>query len=1085
MVTLIRGGFQSGKTALVLSRVLGESGGGRDPLVIVPSRPQKESFLQRICDSGGIAGRPVLTLTEAVSQTLDRTALLGPLNPVSDFESFILFTLVFEECRPRLSFFGRLPSGSGTIHLLYSIVTRTRSARLNPLPQETGSGHPKWKDIRELRASYDARLSEAGLLDSHEILARAAERAGCWTEKSMLVWDGFHDFTPSQWEFVLAITGDFLRRGLPVLTALPDGPSPLIDETVRKFTDAFECETVRTDNAARPAASGLAAAFLNGSVLADPETRPVTEIIPAFGAYREMERCANEIRRLVLEEGYSYSDIAVIHPSPDRYADAVRSSFAAMDVPAASGKDDPLRGSPVIVFLHSVLNAVLLNGALDTVGILSLARSGYLTNERYRALASLPRVLDAYFSGNEQDWLRELDTRAAFYREVRAREFLGEEENGSGLSADELTARIGALENLRPVVSDFLGRLFSLPEEFSMDEFLQWLSALLAEFGVRESLASGTGSDHSPSARDFTAFRKLNDVLFSLKKTLSVFGREKFRRAEFFRLFDQLTGSVSYRWQIPPADAVRFLSPTDAREQSFRAVFIPGLNEGEFPGRTALSLLDAREKKSFNELARGIVFEDEDSRRSGDRFEYALALGRARERLYLCHTPCDENGREIPPSLYLLQTLKALGTTPENSSSVPVRGNPEELIPSVRWMEVYDRRAIVTADADLLTASDRARLSREFPFLENAARMTDLARERGRVNDAYEKTDAESPAARSVYFGDLDFRNPTPLNDRNARAVREKASRATVSSSFLETFGNCRYRFFLRYILSINEETEPTQEIRSSFKGLFYHAVLRDYAEQTRDVPGDAILADTPRYDRILDGILENRYREFLNKEGEKDLFALEKEYFRSVLKQFIRFDAEHLRSEGRVLETEKSVGGPLDLGAGQSVPLTGRIDRVDESEQGGSVRIIDYKSGSVRHFQEDFRIPLKLFQGFVYARACGRPVGSVSYVSVEKNAPSDRRAVIFPYRKGPRVLDDFGEIWRQKSREIIFLFGEMEKGFFSPFTVLSDYPGELLEFYRRLEKDGAMPDAESDRKCARCPYADACPRGEKKTGWN
>ncbi|MGA2141550.1 MAG: PD-(D/E)XK nuclease family protein [Brevinematales bacterium] len=602
---------------------------------------------------------------------------------------------------------------------------------------------------------------------------------------------------------------------------------------------------------------------------------------------------------------------------------------------------------------------------------------------------------------------------------------------------------------MRPVLDSLLKLILPHEAVMTIDGFILWLSELTSALGMQETI----GGDPL-AARDFTAFRKLKEALASIRKSLKLLGNSSFSGIELFSLIDNLIQNTSYRYQYYPDDAVKVGKPFDMRESSMRAVFIAGLNEGEFPPAASLSLIDGREKRRINSLASKVIFQEEELRSMTDRLDFEVAVSRCREFLYLSRTPFDESGREILPSIFLQSVA------PEETLS----GGDEifEIVPSSSWMEIFDLGILVSHDLNLMDESVQREILRENPLIATNARLMrnyfDII---GAVNRAYRS--GKSPADKTglEYFG--------ICGDKSAW-IKEKAEKMVFSGSRLETFGNCRFNFLLRYIIGIHGEEYPSQKIKSTLKGSFYHAVLKDYISEA----GEKV----PDYE-ILDSCIERNFREFVNMEGEKGLFTMEKGVYRAFLREFIEFDAQCLRDYSPAF-TEEPLDDVLDTGEGLFMPLTGSIDRIDSAGADGPLRIIDYKTGNTGHFKKDYLIPLKLFQGFIYAWSVKKHVSEISFVSIEKKG-RERKTDILPFIRGKHAVLNFHEIWNEKVYEIKTIFALIGKGDFSPVTLESDYEETVLEFYRAFHDDPEESiEVESPGKCTFCVYKLACPREDK-----
>ncbi len=1097
MVTIIRGGFKSGKTELILSHVEKEIKEKRQPLLLVPSRIQRDEFSGRIAkDISGYAGRAVFTFGDVLKQALPDERC--PFHSISDFESFILIRLIIEENKTKLHYFKNIEMYSGVVRLIYSLIMELKAGMVlgdyekikNSAMKKTGREAEKWKDIYTIFEQYEERLMNKGLCDSYRLFMETAKEIKnntIFSSCSMLAIDGFFDFTSVEFELIKALIGVFEKQNKKVFLTLPGPAYPLLEKTFEDFNKNFKIEVITLEEGGNPFAE-ISKSLLSGAIQNIP-TEARISVIKAFGKYREIEKIAHEIKRLKIMENYSYNDVTMIIPNMEAYRSSIKSVFGRFQIPFYNTHDEPLKENPVIIYIFYICECVMRENAVDSVQILSIVNSNFMSNKNFKTLAGLTGVLSSYFRGNKESWEKAFDAKIKYYKEMRNNLFLYDDEGD--YTPDELDRKINEAMEMKKIMGQFLSIIFLPSEKTSIDGFIEWLSGLISGFGIREVLNSEAAAGSLIAVKEFTAFRKLKDTLLSLKKSLRILGREDFSRLEFFQMFENLVQNVTYRFQYYPLEAVKIGAPFDIRESSSRAVFIAGLNEGEFPGGVSLSLLNGAEKKRVNETASRAIFQDEEKRSVSERLDFAVSISRCRERLYLSTTPYDESGREILPSLYLTAMLRLIegqknGTQEEDSFF--------EIVPSEQWMDLYDMNSLLSHDFDLLENNLQKKILLENTIYQDVRKMRSYYQIISAFNDIYEgvRTDdretLKSLSTGRSYFGGLEFDEDSPSNRLNRDWAQSKLNKMIFSSSRLETFGNCRYLFLLKYLFGIREEAYPSQKIKSSFKGSFYHAVLKEYIEKTADFPRDYLINHRNEIRNVLDECVENNFNEFMNREGEQGLFSIEKEYYRRILRNFIDYDAQCLR-DLKPVETEFAINAKLELEGGTALPVNGSIDRIDvkEGENGESFRIMDYKSGNVYHYKGDFLIPLKLFQGFIYAWSLGKPVEKISYVSIEKEGPFKKMDVL-PYPCKIKAATDnnksagntFEKIWAQKKTEIETVFDFIRDGNFLPFTLETDYQEEILGFYRRFYQEGSSIKTESDKKCGFCPYTKACLRRDK-----
>jgi|GEM_PF-2091022 len=1072
MLNLIQGPFKSGKTAYVLNIIKHDIASKSNPLVIVPTRILRDEFMSLLAEeTGGFAGKIVYTLGEFMQTVL----LLAKNYPgqISDFESYIIVRMIIEKNKKKFGYFRDIDSYGGVIKLIYSLIMELRAGSTirgcsdikKCLPDNGKNNRIKWNDIFLIYDEYENMLIKTGLNDNYSLFMEASGEILRLSPIpwSLLVIDGFFDFTATEFEFIKNLTTAFERENKRAFLTLPSLNSPLIRKTFDDLKIKFKLDITRMPSPNNPF-SILSGAILEGKLEGKmPELN--ISVIRAFGKYREIEKIANEIKRLKIAHKVNYGEMGLIIRNMGQYSNIIKSVFSRFDIPYYNTMDEPLKDNPAIIFLFYICESAFKDGAIDSIRILSIVNSNYTANPSFKILSSLTEVIPSFIKADREGWLKTCESRERYYREKRNKIFINNE--GNEISIEELGRKINSISRIRDTLDEFLALILPQKGPISIDDFIIWFSRLTGGLGMEETLG-GDGEEGSGfAARDFTAFRKLKDTLSSIRKSLKLLEINLFSNIELFSLIENLIQNTSYRYQYYPYDAVKIGVPFDMRESSRRAVFIAGLNEGEFPPGVPLSLINGQEKRRINGLASKIIFQDEEHTAISARLEFALAVSRCTEFLYLSATPYDESGREIISSLYLQDIEKMIFPEKNADEAEPFIF---EIVPSSRWMEIFDFQTLISHDFDLLDVTIKKEILRENQGMERAMQMKNYFDLISGINMAY-RLDISPVKTGLSYFGDC---------RENSDWIADKIKKLTFSSSLLESFGNCRYHFLLRYLLKIRSDQYPSQKIESTLKGSFYHAVLKDYILETSEKSSDFLLGNKKKMFDVLDSCIERNFSEFANLEGEKELFEMEMENYRSFLREFIEFDAEKLRDYKPIL-TEHPVNSVLEIGEGYLLPITGSIDRIDSSDGGerSSLRIIDYKTGSVSHFKKDYFIPLKIFQGFIYAWSLDKPVSEISFVSIEKKG-KERKMDVLPFSKGDHSITDFKEIWKEKISEIMAAFSLIMKGDFKPVTLETDYNEDILTFYKNFSGHEGSVDTESDLKCEFCPYTSACPRSDK-----
>ena len=181
------------------------------------------------------------------------------------------------------------------------------------------------------------------------------------------------------------------------------------------------------------------------------------------------------------------------------------------------------------------------------------------------------------------------------------------------------------------------------------------------------------------------------------------------------------------------------------------------------------------------------------------------------------------------------------------------------------------------------------------------------------------------------------------------------------SASSLNLYLKCPLAFYYQYVEGIRMQDDVTEEMDDNLFGTIYHAVMQKlYEPYTGELLSPELLralkCDQKRIDRLTDETFrENAIRDVSGED------LIRRDLIKLFVKQTLEMDARIASSEGSVqlLGVEQWAEWTLPLSDGRSVHLHGKIDRLDRL-QAGTVRIIDYKTGTVK--DEKLKDPAQLF---------------------------------------------------------------------------------------------------------------------------
>lgn len=212
-----------------------------------------------------------------------------------------------------------------------------------------------------------------------------------------------------------------------------------------------------------------------------------------------------------------------------------------------------------------------------------------------------------------------------------------------------------------------------------------------------------------------------------------------------------------------------------------------------------------------------------------------------------------------------------------------------------------------------------------------------------------------------------------------------------MSSTSLETWASCPFRYFLANVLHLGERDDPERVVALSpaEKGTLIHKVLEAFLTEVidRGAPDPSVAWTSQDRRRIgelaVEAFIEVEARGLT---GRPLTWRRTRAEVLADLDVFLSKDDEHRRSRGvRPAEAEMAFGlgdSPplsLKLPSGRTLTFRGSADRVDRAEDGHLV-VLDYKTGSVARYKELADDPVQAgtaLQLGVYAEAARASLGA------------------------------------------------------------------------------------------------------------
>jgi ATP-dependent helicase/nuclease subunit B len=645
-------------------------------------------------------------------------------------------------------------------------------------------------------------------------------------------------------------------------------------------------------------------------------------IVSAFGLYDEVGAAAKEILRLVADHDMNFNDMGIVARSLDAYGPVIKEIFRNHQIPITGAIEEPLAQFPltksVILLLNLPAKDYLRTQVID------LLSSPYFQLDTAGMKKSRPRpdlwdlaTRELAICKGSREWgrLKDYTTRDLILSQV-------------SYDDEPRVIRIGAaqIQGLANVFNEISKDLSALPSQASWRHYAQaWKEMLKKYLGISDDGAMELeGSEDLVRGEILTILDRLAG-LDAVRASVSL--------SEFSQIFQHWLERSPVGAPSLNIAGVAVLNATAARGQSFRALFILGLNEGVFP-RTI------REDAFLRDLDRETLERDlgfkVSSKLAGfdeEKLIFTLLVNAAKERLYCLFQRSDESGRVLAPSWYLTELRRALegcANRQLTESTIP------RSIVDKTGTEPYDREDLLLAEelAVCLSLADRDPTS----LVEAFNLAPSIYKQGRRVVERLDLTSRPLDAFDGVVG---------PLSDY-WRHLSERGPSPTA----LETYSRCPFQFFAHHVLGLErlERPEDMMGLNSAQFGELGHLILKLIYQELVDRDYFCGAAAGLDIASTLTTIARRAFAEHAsaNPTGYPLAWEILQDDLTQLLGQVVARDLQEISVSGYLPEgveieakeqLEPTWPEPLN-----GMTIHGRMDRIDRDKTKNRLRVIDYK---------------------------------------------------------------------------------------------------------------------------------------------
>ena len=661
----------SGKSSYLYQHVIQESMKypERNYIVLVPEQftMQTQKDLVMMHERKGIMNIDVLSFARLAYRVFEETGG-GGLPVLDDEGKNLILRKIAGDYESELKMLGGHMKKQGYISEVKSVISEFTQydigedeiERVMESAGESSRLYYKLADIRLLYRGFTDYLREKYITKEEllDVLSREVEKSER-LKNSTVVLDGFTGFTPVQdrllgelmrhcREVIVTVTMD--RRENPYVYEHPYQLFALSKQMVTSLLQIAKQNKIPVEEPVElydyvpwRFKEQEALAFLEkhlfryGAGAYEKEQEQV-KLHLAKNPREEAYAVAEQVRRMMREDGYRLRDIGVIVSDMDVYADHLKQAFIKYDIPFFMDHKRSILLNSFVEYIRSVLHMAEQSFSYESVFRFLRTNLAGFTYEEIDELENY--VIGLGIKGYkhwQEKWTRKL--------KGMAQEDLDKMNHYRRQLVEKVDGLIYVLRQRRKTVADITRAIY----EFMVQENLQ---VRLAE---QEELFKAKGE--LALAREYAQIYRIVIELFD--KFVELLGDEEVSLSEYCKLLDAGLEEARVGVIPPEVDQVVIGDMQRTRLKDIKALLFAGANDVYLPGallRTGLlSELDrekfAREKLTLSAGGKEKAYVQ--------KFYLYLNLTKPSEKLDIYYSKVSADGKSVRPS-YLIQELQKL-----------------------------------------------------------------------------------------------------------------------------------------------------------------------------------------------------------------------------------------------------------------------------------------------------------------------------------------------------------------------------------------------------------------------------------------
>ena len=907
-------------------------------LFLVPDQftMQTQVDLVNASECGGIMNIDVLSFGRLAHRIFEETGY-GSKPVLDDTGKSLVLRKVAADLKEKMPILGKNLNKIGYIHEVKSAISEFKQygltakevEKLAEFAKGRGALHYKLKDLEVIYQGFNDYIHDRFITteETLELLTKAVSKSGILKD-SVIVFDGFTGFTTIQYRLIQELMTLTKRVIVSITIDVREDPFQAGGEQelfyLSKKTTADLCRLAREAEIEReedifikndplprfkendPMAHLEQNLFRYPMQIYEKEQNNIY-IWEALNPAIEVRQVSIQIKKLVLEEGYNYRDIAVVTGDLETYGDYFEREALIYEIPVFLDRTRGLMLNPFIEYIRSALKMVLDDFSYQAV--FHYLRCG-LADFQPKEIDQLENYVLAYGIRGRKKWSQ------SFVR----------------LSKDQQPESLEQINVIREQLYTQMAPL--LVKQENAGEMVRTLYDFIVAGRIQEKLAGYEQffkeNGELERAREYAQIYRL--VMELLEQIMALLADEAMTLREFAEILD--AGFAEIEVGIIPGgvDRIAVGDMERSRLKQVKVLFFLGVNDGNIPKGGSRGGIISDIDREFLQQSEFELAPTPRQQMYIQRLYLYMNMTKPSHKLYLSYSRINSQGKSIRPS-YLIETIRRIFPGMEVKKTDVINSGFDEM--------VGKKDGLTLLAGELREYA----LGRKAGLEENELHCLYRIYAGDEVYGAYAERLSEAAFARYEH---------KPLARTVARALYGSMLENSVSR--LEKYAACAYSHFLQYGLMLKERDEYSFE--QVDMGNIFHEVLELFAGKLAesnytwfDFPeeeGDRLLKEaldacTAAYGETV--LYSNARYEYMTER----MYRILKRTIRTLKAQLLEGNFIPASFEMSFSRVEELEAVNIALSEGERIKLKGRIDRIDvcEDEDHVYVKVIDYKSGS------------------------------------------------------------------------------------------------------------------------------------------